>query len=173
MIAQISTLDATPRILCKYCSGQWLADKTTKTKTPNMKFSPVITWPNQKAYSTTSSYLCSNIRPDKLRYTKKGMPICISWRQSRQESLHKAHVRNWAPRYKHKIWIRIVEAEFLSEHILSNVKHGRKLFNLEMWTLLSDRESARISLLSLETHYKITIGNVKTLETHYRITITT
>ena len=37
----------------------------------------------------------------------------------------------------------------------------RKLFNLEMWTRLSDRESARISLLSLETHYKITIGNVK------------
>ena len=40
-------------------------------------------------------------------------------------------------------------------------KDDRKLFNLEMWTQLSDRESARISLLSLETHYKITIGNVR------------
>ena len=39
------------------------------------------------------------------------------------------------------------------------MSNSRELFNLEMWTLLSDRESARISLLSLETHYKITIGN--------------
>ena len=41
------------------------------------------------------------------------------------------------------------------------MSNTRELFNLEMWTLLSDRESARISLLSLETHYKITMGNVK------------
>ena len=61
-----------------------------------------------------------------------------------------------------KFKLRVYFSHLLTRLVRSwYFKDDRKLFNLEMWTQLSDRESARISLLSLETHYKITIGNVR------------
>ena len=69
-----------------------------------------------------------------------------------------AHAGRCCRKYKS---IKDARARLLCLSTLWAMSNSRELFNLEMWTLLSDRESARISLLSLETHYKITIGNVR------------
>ena len=83
--------------------------------------------------------------------------VNISWRYS----IHMLHSASpTAASWKFKL--RLYFSHLLTRLVQSwYFKDDRKLFNLEMWTQLSDRESARISLLSLETHYKITIGNVR------------
>ena len=83
--------------------------------------------------------------------------VNISWGYS-IHMLHSAGLT--AATWKFKL--RVYFSHLLTRLVQSwYFKDDRKLFNLEMWTQLSDRESARISLLSLETHYKITIGNVR------------